>query len=134
MALERMNPSDVYEPYENVYTQVIRSSGAIQVDVAGTVSLAPGREFVGEGDIAAQVRQIFHNLGLSLAAAGATPADVVRINIFTTDVDAYLEHGTPEALAFFAGEPPVATLAGVTRLADPRYLVEIEATAVLDSR
>ena len=132
MTLERMNPPDVYEPYENVYTQVIRSTGRAQIDVAGTVCLAPGRRFVGEGDMAAQVRQVFDNLRRSLQAAGATAQDVIRVNIFTLDVDAYLELGTPIAKEFFGENTPVSTLVGVTRLADPRYLVEIEATAVVD--
>jgi enamine deaminase RidA (YjgF/YER057c/UK114 family) len=129
---EHLNPDDVYEPYENVYTQVIKSRGQTQVDVAGTVCLAPGRRFVGEGDMAAQVQQVLANLRKSLAAAGAQIEDVVRINIFTTDVDAYLQHATPIAKEFWGTKPPVATLVGVTRLADPRYLVEIEATAILD--
>ena len=132
MSLERMNPPDVYEPYKNVYTQVIRSAGRVQVDVAGTVCLAPGRRFVGEGDMTAQVRQVLDNLRKSLEAADARVEDVVRINIFTTDVDAYLQYGTPEALQFFGENTPVSTLVGVTRLADPRYLVEIEATAIVD--
>jgi 2-iminobutanoate/2-iminopropanoate deaminase len=132
VSLERINPSDVYEPYENVYTQVIRSTGRVQVDVAGTVCLAPGRRFVGEGDMTAQVRQVFENLRKSFDAAGATVDDIVRVNIFTTDVDAYLRYGTPEALKFYGDNRPVSTLVGVTRLADPRYLVEIEATALLD--
>ena len=132
MALEHLNPTDVYEPYENVYSQVVRSIGRVQVDVAGTVCLAPGREFVGEDDMAGQARQVFENLRKSLAAAGARVEDVVRINIFTTDVDAYLEHVTPIAKEFWGAKPPASTLVGVTRLADPRYLVEIEATAVID--
>src|SRR4051812_23445835 len=132
MALERLNPTDVYAPYAGVYTQVVRASGGVQIEVAGTVSLDTERQLVGEGDMAAQVTQGWANLGASLAAAGAGFADVTRINIFTTDVDAYLEHGTPVALRIFGDAPPAATLAGVTRLADPRYLVEIEAVAVLD--
>lgn len=63
---------------------------------------------------------------------GASPSDVVRINIFTLDVDRYLMEGHQEVVAFFGDDLPVSTLVGVTRLADPRYLVEIQATAVAD--
>jgi enamine deaminase RidA (YjgF/YER057c/UK114 family) len=132
MPLEHFNPENVYQPYENVYTQVIRSTGGVQIHVAGTVPFSPGRIFVGEGDMATQVKQIFKNLRLSLEAAGATIADVVRITIYTTNVDLYLEVGTPLAKEFWGSKPPVSTLVGTPRLADPRYLVEIEATAIID--
>jgi enamine deaminase RidA (YjgF/YER057c/UK114 family) len=131
MPLTRINPPDVYPPFANVYSQVIESIGARFVHVAGTVSLDVNRNLIGDGDMGLQVKTTYENLGKSLAAVGATPDDVVRIHIFTLDVDRYLAEGTPEALAFFSNGVPTATLVGVVRLADPRYLVEIEATAVL---
>ena len=132
MTLERMNPSDVYQPYKNYYTQVIRATGTTQVHVAGTLALNTAGELVGEGDLVTQVRVTMENIGKSLAAAGAKPADVVRIKIFTLDVDKYRSEGHPEVLKFFNGDLPVSTLLGVTRLADPRFLVEIEVTAIVD--
>jgi 2-iminobutanoate/2-iminopropanoate deaminase len=132
MALERMNPGDVYQPYNNYYTQVIRATGATQVHVAGTLGLNTKGELVGEGDLVTQVRVTMENIGKLLAAAGAKPADVVRIKIFTLDVDLYRREGHKEVLKFFNGDLPVSTLLGVTRLADPRYLVEIEVTAIVD--
>lgn len=132
MALERINPSDIYQPYNNFYTQVIRSTGTTQVHVAGIVPIDKDHEVIGEGDIPAQVRAIAENTRIALAAAGAKPADVVRINIYTLDVDQYRQGGHAELLKFFDGDLPVSTLVGVTRLADPRYLVEIEMTAVID--
>lgn len=132
MALERINPSDIYQPYNNFYTQVIRSTGTTQVHVAGIVPIDKNHEVIGEGDIPAQVRAIAENTRKALAAAGAEPADVVRINIYTLDVDQYRQKGHAELLKFFDGDLPVSTLVGVTRLADPRYLVEIEMTAVID--
>jgi len=56
----------------------------------------------------------------------------VRINIFSTDIDSYLMEGHQEVVGFFGDALPASTLVGVTRLADPRYLVEIQATAVVD--
>lgn len=132
MAIERLNPEDVYQPYRDCYTQVIRATGTTQVHVAGTVSLAPGRELVGEGDMATQVRQTMHNIDKSLRAAGAKLSEVVRVNIFTLDVDRYLMEGHAELMKAFDGALPTSTLVGVTRLADPRYLVEIQATAICE--
>jgi len=132
MAVERKNPGNVYEPFNNFYTQVIRATGTTQIHVAGTVSMDPDRNLVGEGDMRTQVRVTMENIGNSLEAVGASPSDVVRINIFTLEVDRYLMEGHQEVVAFFGDDVPVSTLVGVTRLADPRYLVEIQATAVVD--
>ncbi len=131
MTLERINPTAIYEPFNNFYTQVIRSTGTTQVHVAGMVALDKSRELVGEGDMYAQVTATMANIGLALEAAGATAADVARINIYTIDVERYLREGHSGVMSFFEGALPVSTLIGVTRLADPRYLVEIEVTAVL---
>ncbi|HEX9923420.1 MAG TPA: Rid family hydrolase [Anaerolineae bacterium] len=132
MALERMNPPDVYQPYNNYYTQVIRSTGTTQVHVAGTIALDLDHNLIGEDDMVTQVRVTMENIGKLLAAAGAKPSDVARINIYTLDVDTYRRDGHPEVLKFFNGDLPVSTLIGVTRLADPRFLVEIQVTAILD--
>lgn len=132
MVLERINPPDMYQPYENFYTQVIKATGATQVHIAGTVALDEQRNLVGEGQMDVQVAKTMENIGKSLAAAGATPADVVRVNIFTIDVDAYLMQGHAKLLEFFGGNLPVSTLAGISRLVDKRYLVEIQATAIID--
>jgi len=76
--------------------------------------------------------QVLKNLQTALKSQGADFANVVRITIYTTDVDAAR---TPEAAAirakYFAKNLPASTLVGVTRLASPDYKIEIEATAVL---
>jgi enamine deaminase RidA (YjgF/YER057c/UK114 family) len=132
MPLERINPEDIYPPFNNLYTQVVSATGSRQVYVAGMIALNEDLELVGEGDMATQTRVTMENIGKALAAAGASPADVVRINMFATDVDAYRADGHPEVLKFFGESLPVSTLVGVTRLADPRFMVEIQVTAVVD--
>lgn len=72
MAIERLNPADVYPPYNNVYTQVIRATGKAEVHVAGTVSLDIHRNLVGEGDVRTQTRVVMENSGKSLTAIQAT--------------------------------------------------------------
>lgn len=131
MSIQRLNPPDVYPPFQGAYTQVIRSTGRVHVQVAGTVSLDVNRNLVGPGDMRTQVRTIMQNIGRSLAAVNAQPSDVVRINIFTLNVDEYLVNGHVEVMAFFGNTLPTSTLAGVTRLADPRYLVEIQCDALV---
>jgi enamine deaminase RidA (YjgF/YER057c/UK114 family) len=82
------------------------------------------------GDMAAQLDLALRNLDAVLAGADMTFANVVRLNVYTTDVDAFLEHFATlsDRLADAGGF--ASTLLGVTRLAFPELLVEIEATAV----
>jgi enamine deaminase RidA (YjgF/YER057c/UK114 family) len=83
------------------------------------------------GDMAAQVSLALDNLESILQQAGMGLANVVRLNIYTTDVDAFLEHyGDLVARTKAADVVPSSTLLGVTRLAFPELMVEIEATAV----
>ena len=78
----------------------------------------------------AQFSKALDNLEQVLAAAGLTLADVVRLNYFVTDVPAFLEAVPlvgPRLRA--AGCKPASTLLGIERLAQPGYMIEIEATA-----
>ena len=101
--------------------------------VAGQVAEDARGNLVGPGDLAAQARQAFANIGLSLAAAGAGPAQVTKITI-------YVVHHQPEYLpciseariAVFGDHKPADTLVGVETLAEPGYLIEVDAIAVVD--
>jgi enamine deaminase RidA (YjgF/YER057c/UK114 family) len=82
------------------------------------------------GDMRAQLTQALDNLETVLGAAGLSLGDVVRLNIYTTDVDRLLESMDVAAPRLAtAGSRFASTLLGVTRLAFPDLLVEIEATA-----
>lgn len=131
MTITRLNPIDVYQPPNGNLTQTVVATGSCHVHVAGTVAWDVERRLVGDGDLAAQVTAILDNLERSLAAGGATFADVVRMNIYTIDVDAYRTHGHGLVLERFPSGPPASTLLGVSRLADQRLLVEIDVTAVI---
>ncbi len=83
------------------------------------------------GDMAAQVGLALDNLEAVLAEAGMGLSDVVRLNTYTTDVDAMFEHYGQIAERFGAvGVQPPGSLLGVSRLAFPELMVELEATAV----
>jgi len=132
MPLERINPADTYAPNRGLYTQVVRATGGTQIHVAGTVPFDRDGKVVGAGDMKAQVRCVLDNLEKSLAAAGAKPADVVRICVYAVDLDRYLAEGTPELMRFFGDAKPVSTTFEVRRLVHPEWLIEIEATAIID--
>jgi len=81
------------------------------------------------GDMRAQVALTMDNLETLLRAAGLDWSNVVRLNYFTTDVDACFQ--AMDIVGERLGGVPVAsTLVGVTRLAYPEMMIEIEATAV----
>jgi len=83
------------------------------------------------GDIRAQVNQAFDNLEAVLKEATFSLADIVRLNFYTTDIDLLLQNwDVITSRLEAAGCRPASTLLGVTRLAFPEWLIEIEATAV----
>ena len=83
------------------------------------------------GDIRAQVNQAFDNLEAVLKEATFSLADVARLNVYTTDIDLLLQNWDVITSRLEAtGCRPASTLLGVTRLAFPEWLIEIEATAV----
>ncbi|MEU4031905.1 RidA family protein [Streptomyces anulatus] len=84
-----------------------------------------------DGDMAAQLTLSVDNLEAVLSGAGMSLANLVRLNVYTTDVDLLFQHyGALAGRLGAAGVAPASTLLGVTRLAVPGLLVELEGTAV----
>jgi enamine deaminase RidA (YjgF/YER057c/UK114 family) len=84
-----------------------------------------------EGDMAAQLALALDNLEAVLAAGGMALRDLVRLTVYTTDVDELFPHyGVLAGRLGAAGVAPTTTMLGVTRLAIPGQLVELEGTAV----
>jgi enamine deaminase RidA (YjgF/YER057c/UK114 family) len=83
------------------------------------------------GDIGAQFKFAWANLKDALQEAAMSPANIVRVNVYTTDVDAFMAVGE-ESFGLIAADgcKPVSTLLGVARLYDPSVMIELEATAV----
>ncbi|MFD2470175.1 RidA family protein [Amycolatopsis silviterrae] len=83
------------------------------------------------GDMGAQLALTLDNLEAVLAEAGMSLENLVRLNVYTTDVDLLFQHyGALAARLGAAGVAPSTTMLGVTRLAIPALLVELEGTAV----
>ncbi len=98
---------------------------------AGQTAIDANGQLAHAGDIEAQSKLALDNLETVLDQAGFSLADVVRLTIYTTDVDALLAvYGSVAGRLTAAGCRPAQTLLGVARLAFPELLVEIEATAV----
>lgn len=114
------------------FSQAVEISGHKRVlRCAGQTSVNENGEPQHAGDIAAQIALAFNNLETVLKAADMTLANVARLNIYTTDVDAFLANAHVGAARLqAAGVQPASTLLGVARLAFPELMVEIEATAI----
>lgn len=83
------------------------------------------------GDMAAQLALSLDNLEAVLGAAGMSLGNLVRLTVYTTDVDLLFQHyGVLASRLGAAGVAPTTTLLGVTRLALPPLMVELEGTAV----
>jgi enamine deaminase RidA (YjgF/YER057c/UK114 family) len=115
------------------YSHVAVASGARTIYIAGQVAMDSQGNLVGAGDLGAQTEQVMRNLGTALAAAGASFADVVKITTYVVDYKPEMRGVIGKARTpFFAGrEPPASTLVGISALAAPGWLIEIEAIAVI---
>ncbi len=129
-----MQRTDV-NPWE--WSKAFGFSQAVDVRNVGRLLLCSGQTAAGSdgsppstSDMGEQLRLTLSNLGVVLKGSGLGFADIVRITIYTTDVDALLPVYGPIRDEFFGTNLPATTLLGVTRLAFPELKLEIEATAV----
>ena len=110
------------------YTDAVRAGDLLFV--SGVIAVDEEGELVGGDDVVAQAESVFERIRDVLAAAGAGPADVVKVTLFLTDVeDRPLIN--PVRQRFFGETRPASTLVEVSRLAIPGARVEVEAVAVL---
>ncbi|MEU3608134.1 RidA family protein [Streptomyces sp. NPDC035033] len=99
--------------------------------VSGQTAMGADGEPRHDGDMAAQLALSFDNLEAVLREAGMSLADLVRLTVYTTDVDLLFPHyGVLASRLGAAGAAPATTMLGVTRLAVPGQMVELEGTAV----
>ena len=131
MTLELINPEQLHTPES--YTQVVAATGSRLVFVAGQGADDAQGNLVGHGSLAVQARQAFANIGRCLAAAGAEPAQVTKITIYVVGHRTeYLPDILRARIAVFGEHKPADTLVGVAALAEPDYLIEVDAIAIVD--
>jgi enamine deaminase RidA (YjgF/YER057c/UK114 family) len=126
---ELINPSDLH-PAPG-FSHVAVASGTRVVHFAGQVALAPDFALVGGDDLYEQTRAAMQNLKVAMDAAGVGWDDIVRRTIYTLQPTEY--ETITRAIDSVTGgaDHPAQTIVGVTGLAVPGLLIEIECTAVL---
>lgn len=110
------------------YCRAVRAGNIVAI--SGSASVGSDGELVGEGDMYQQARRCIEIIAEALEKAGASLSDVVRTRTFVTDIDQWQEVARAHRDAF-AATPPATSMVEVSRLIDPRMLVEIEADAVI---
>jgi reactive intermediate/imine deaminase len=101
------------------------------VTISGQTALDENGELVGVGDFDAQAEQTFKNLKRVLEAAGSGMGKIVKVNIYLTDMSNFPK--IVELRARHFSQPwPADTIVGVTALALPELMIEIEATALVE--
>ena len=135
MNKEFLNPPDLPN-WPQAFSQVVivKSGAARTIYIAGQVAVDKNKNLIGEGDLRVQAGQAFKNLEIALAAAGATTADVVKLNIYVKNYKPADATVISEALrrAFPHLHLPASTWLGVETLAEEGFLIEVDAIAVVE--
>lgn len=128
--LTRKSPAGAHKPFAN-YSHVVTAQGTGKlVFCAGQVAADPTGKVLPPDDFAAQTKMVMENLRLALADGGAAFKDVVKVTIFICN-----PHDVPKARSilqeYFGDNPPASTLCVLRGLANPNFLLEIEAIAAV---
>jgi 2-iminobutanoate/2-iminopropanoate deaminase len=130
--VKRTNPPMLSKP--TGYTHVVEVTGpAKMVYISGQIALDKDGNVVGAGNMKAQAEQVFKNLEAALTAAGAKFSDVVKMNMFTTDVDQIAAIREVRS-RYFGDTTPASTLVQIVHLARPEFMLEVEVIAAIPAK
>lgn len=132
MSNEYINPDSLFPSEQYGFSQVVVTAGAKTIYASGQT--ARDTQHKTTGDFAEQSVQALRNVETALAAAGATLADVAMLRIYIVNYQIEQASAVSGALKQFfpADRLPASTWIGVAALAAPEFLIEIEATAVVE--
>ena len=129
--MERLNYSSGAK-WEDIvgYSRAVKVGNTIEV--TGTVAVDENSNLVGGNDAYAQTTFILQKIESVLQNAGASLKDVVRTRMFVTDISRWEEYGRAHG-EFFHTIKPCTSMIEIKGLIAPEYLIEIEATAILNT-
>jgi len=111
------------------YSHVVDVTGGRTIFISGQVALDKSGAVVGGSDMRAQAKQVFENLKTALEAAGASFADVVKLNFYLTDASQVQAVRDVRDTYIKADTPPASTLVEVRRLVRQEFVIEVDAIA-----
>ena len=134
MPKEYINPPSLFPSLDHGFSQAVAASGTRTLYVSGQTAWDANKQLVGGTDLADQARQAFRNVQTVVEASGGSISDVVSLRLYVVDYGPEKAAAVGNALreSFSGPAKPAATWIGVASLADPKFLIEIEATAVLE--
>lgn len=127
--VEFVNPTSL--PSVKGYSQVVIQNRGRTVYIAGQIALDSNGTLIGEGDLAAQTRQVFTNIGLALQAVGASFQDLIKLTYFLTDISQIAIVREIRDQFIRTDQPPASSAFEVSRLFRDDLLIEIEAIALI---
>ncbi len=134
MPKEYVNPDSLFPSLQHGFSQIVVASGVKTVYISGQTAWDSQKQIGGGTDLAEQARLALRNLQTAVEAVGGALSYVVALRIYIVDYKPEEASAIGNALReFFPVERrPASTWIGVSALADPDFLVEIEAVAVLE--
>jgi enamine deaminase RidA (YjgF/YER057c/UK114 family) len=134
MPKHHISPDTLFPSLPFGFSQLVTAIGKQTVYISGQTAWNEKQEIVGAGDLARQARQALRNVELAVKSAGGGLEDVVSLRIYIVNYKPEYAAAIGGALReFFPAErPPASTWIGVSSLAVPDFLIEIEAIAVLE--
>lgn len=127
-----IEPDDLAQP--RGFNHAVATEGGETVYLAGQDATGPDGDIVAEDDLVGQFERVMHNLATVVEAAGGSSTDIVKLNIYVEDVEAYrdsLETVGPIFREYIDDYPAIA-LFEVSGFFKPEALIEIEGIAVID--
>lgn len=129
-SITRTNPSGMHTPFANYRHTVVATGAQKLVFIAGQVPADAQGNVLPPDSFEAQVDLVMTNVERALAEAGARLADVAKVTIYIVN-QSDTQKGRAILGRYFGATPPASTLVVARGLANPSFLVEIEAIAVL---
>ena len=132
MPKEHVNPTSLFPSVEHGFSQIVIASGTKTVFISGQTAWDAHKQIVGRS-LGEQARQALRNVKAAVEAAGGDLNDIVTLRIYIVhQAEQNLEAVGSALRDVFTRNPPTSTWIGVSSLAVPEFLIEIEATAVLE--
>jgi len=135
MSIRLINPDGIVNL--PVHRQASVATGSTIISLAGQVSWDADAQLIGRGDLAAQSEQAYMNVATALRGLGASTEDITHVTVYVVGYTRATGKQVMEGRRRAADRLGVdfqhpGTFVGVTSLFDPDYLIEVQATAVLD--
>ena len=134
MSKQYLNPDSLFPSVQHGFSQIVVASGRKMVFISGQTAWDVHKKIIGGDDLIEQAKQALRNVQAAIEATGGTLNDIVFLRIYIVNYQPQNAEAVSIALIefFSSTNPPASTWIGVSALAVPEFLIEIEATAIFD--